>query len=175
MRPAGIPHLLRSLQMASWGKWQKSAKGRNFYQSQLFQISRPGKEWKLKYHIVLFFPNWDRLLGIAIASLIVSFCVLRNCFSNCQVGGRDGKNMLGRNVNCPPFTARREVILDNQYQRTCYVTVRIILYHRSPISQSLFLAILLVGARDAERNKTRCALQSRRLDNSCRNNFQSRI
>lgn len=94
MRSAGTPHLLQSLQMAPWGKWQKSTKGRNFYKSQFFQISMPGEELKLKCHTVLFFPNWDNLLGTAIASLIVSFCVLRNYFGTCQVGGGMAKICL---------------------------------------------------------------------------------
>ncbi|XP_022445715.1 glutaredoxin domain-containing cysteine-rich protein 2 isoform X2 [Delphinapterus leucas] len=37
--PAGTPHPLRGLQMASWENWQKPTRGKNPYQSQLAQIS----------------------------------------------------------------------------------------------------------------------------------------
>ena len=50
--------MLQSLQKGSWKNWQKLVKEENSYHSQVSQISVvPGQERKIKFHVVLSFPN----------------------------------------------------------------------------------------------------------------------
>ena len=61
VRAAGTPHSLQSLHTESWENWQKWARGENSHQSQLFRSLSvvPGEERKVKFHVVLSFPNAD--------------------------------------------------------------------------------------------------------------------
>ena len=107
MRPPGTVRSLQIQQTASWENWQKPAKGDSCYRSWLLQIYLRGAwsrgEGKISHCsflsefrlagktlvIVRFFPR------TAIASLLVSFCVLRTWLGNYLVGG-------------PPDIARRK-------------------------------------------------------------------
>lgn len=67
--------------MASWGKRQKPAKGKNFYQSVLpdLYLWCLGQERKLKCHIVSSLPNSDcqgKTLVIDLVSPRKNYCLL---------------------------------------------------------------------------------------------------
>lgn len=108
MRPTGTPHWLTSPQTASWQSWQKPAKGKISYQSQLRSLSVV-----LVKRRYFFFLSTLRLAerkcwlpmlsfpGIANPFLFVSF-LSYNLTCHCM-GAL--KICLDRNVGCPPFNS----------------------------------------------------------------------